>query len=256
MLTGLKIGNPLKICKAKIHIDASVFSRLLDQPAIIRLHYVDLLSIFVIRGHAIIVSELSTGYEMKVQVHHQEVLFKGFFTLHRAELSFEKFDGHMSKPVMRLAIERGDAVAVLTFDSKRRKIVFVRQFRFPMYLVESQKGWILEAVAGTIDDDGHPEVTAVREVEEEIGYVIGRDDLRYITTCSPSPGGLTERIHLYLADISQATRKTSGGGLEEEAEDIEVVELDYEEAFDLVSKGEINDAKTLICLLWLKSVAG
>jgi nudix-type nucleoside diphosphatase (YffH/AdpP family) len=193
---------------------------------------------------------------MKVEIHHQEVLFKGFFTLHRAELSFEKFDGHMSGPVMRLAIERGDAVAVLTYDSKRKKIVFVRQFRFPMYLVEAQNAWILEAVAGTMDDDGQPELTAVREVEEEIGYVIHRKNLQYITTCSPSPGGLTERIHLYLADLSQATAKNKGGGLEEEAEDIQVVELDYDEAFSLVQKGEISDAKTVICLLWLKLMAG
>lgn len=193
---------------------------------------------------------------MKVDIHQQEVLFKGFFTLHRAEVSFEKFDGHMTGPVMRLAIERGDAVAVLTYDSVRKKIVFVRQFRFPMYLVAADNAWILEAVAGTIDEDGHPELTAVREVEEEIGYVISREQLQYITTCSPSPGGLTERIHLYLADISQATRKNRGGGLEEEAEDIEVVEMDYDEAFRLVKKGEISDAKTLICLLWLKTLAG
>lgn len=192
---------------------------------------------------------------MKVDIHNQEILFKGFFTLHRAELSYEKFDGRMCGPVMRLAIERGDAVAVLTYDSVRKKIIFVRQFRFPMYLVEPKNAWILEAVAGTIDDDGHPEVTAIREVEEEIGYVISREQLQYLTTCSPSPGGLTERIHLYLADLSQTEQKHKGGGLEEEAEDIEVLEVDYEEAFSLVKNGKINDAKTLICLLWLKLLA-
>ncbi len=189
---------------------------------------------------------------MKVELYKREQLYKGFFTLHRAELAFEQFNGAMSPTVTRLAIERGDAVAVLVHDSQRKKIILVKQFRYPIYLTDPQQGWLLEVVAGTIEENHAPEETAVREVAEEIGYVAQKEQLRYLTTCCPSPGGLTERIHLYGLDVHAGQKKHAGGGLKEETEDIQVVELDYMQAFTMVETGAIRDAKTLICLLWLQ----
>jgi nudix-type nucleoside diphosphatase (YffH/AdpP family) len=195
---------------------------------------------------------LSHEKPMKVEIFKKEQLYKGFFTLHRANLSFERYNGAMSRPVTRLAIERGDAVAVLAYDSFRKKIIFVKQFRFPLYLVEPRQGWVLEVPAGAIDHDHEPDETAIREIEEEIGYVVQKEQLRFLTICYPSPGGLTERIHLYLLDVREEQKIHSGGGLEEEAEDIKVVELGYEETFAMVRSGEICDAKSLICLLWFQ----
>lgn len=189
---------------------------------------------------------------MKVTLHKSEQLYKGFFTLHRAELSFEQFDGAMSPTVARLAIERSDAVAVLTYDSARKKIILVKQFRYPLYLTDPQQGWLLEIVAGSIETGQQPHETAVREVEEEIGYVVHQEQLRYLTACYPSPGGLTERVYLYSLDVRNGQKKHAGGGLTEEAEDIQVVELDYAQVFAMVESGRICDAKTLICLLWLQ----
>lgn len=189
---------------------------------------------------------------MKVDIHKTEQVYKGFFTLHRAELSFEKFDGTMSRPVSRLAIERRDAVAVLTYDSRRKKILLVKQFRFPMYMIHPESSWMLEVVAGTIEANQPPEETALREIEEEIGYGLAKESLHFLTLCCPSPGGLTERIYLYLADVQAGQRKHGGGGLIEEAEDIQVVEMDYEETFNAMAAGRICDAKTLICLLWFQ----
>ncbi len=189
---------------------------------------------------------------MKVEIHRSERLYEGFFTLHRTELSFEKFNGDMSRPVTRLAVERGDAVAVLCYHSLKRTILLVKQFRFPMYLADPGQGWLLEVVAGSIEAGQQAEETALREIEEEIGYAVAEKNLHYITTCCPSPGGLTEHIHLYLADLHLGVKKNNGGGLEEEAEDIQVVELAYAEAFAKAANGEICDGKSLICLLWFQ----
>jgi len=189
---------------------------------------------------------------LKVEIHRNERLYEGFFTLHRTELSFEKFNGDMSRPVTRLAVERGDAAAVLCYHSLKRTILLVKQFRFPMYLADPGQAWLLEVVAGSIEAGQQPEETALREIEEEIGYAVPEKKLRYVTTCCPSPGGLTERIHLYLADVHTGVKKNNGGGLEEETEDIQVVELDYAEAFAKTANGEIRDAKSLICLLWFQ----
>ena len=189
---------------------------------------------------------------MKVEIFQNEQQNRGFFILHRADLAFEKFNGDMSQPVARMAIERGDAVAVLMYDSQRKKVILVRQFRYPMYLVTPQQSWLLEAVAGMIEAGQTPEESALREVEEESGYVVPLESLRFLTTCCPSPGGLTERIHLYCVDVCQGYRRHAGGGLAEEAEDIELVELDYQAAYAMLERGEILDAKTIISLLWIQ----
>jgi nudix-type nucleoside diphosphatase (YffH/AdpP family) len=189
---------------------------------------------------------------VKVEIYQNEQQNKGFFILHRADLAFEKFNGDMSQPVARMAIERGDAVAVLMYDSQRKKIILVKQFRFPMYLVTPQQSWLLEVVAGMIEAGQTPAESAVREMEEEAGFVVPEDSLRFLTTCCPSPGGLTERIHLYCVDVGEGYRRHAGGGLAEEAEDIELVELDYQAAYAMLERGEIQDAKTIICLLWVQ----
>jgi len=134
------------------------------------------------------------------------------------------------------------------YDSGKKTFVFVKQFRYPIHTVEPENAWTLEAVAGSIENNVTPLETAIKEVEEEVGFRLKPNQLEYIGKCYPSPGGTSERIYLYIADIADCQRTNSGGGLDHEAEDIEVVELGYEETFDKIKSLDICDAKTLITL--------
>ena len=189
---------------------------------------------------------------MRVDVIGVERLFEGFFNLDRASLRFEKFDGTMSDRVTRLNVYRGDATAVLLYDSKRKKVLLVRQFRYPVYTVDPENAWPLEVVAGSVENKTRPMETAVREVEEEAGYSVDKKKLRYVGMCYPSPGGTCERVYLYAVDISGQKKIFTGGGMESEHEDISLVELDYGEVFKKERSGEITDAKTLLLLHWLR----
>ncbi len=189
---------------------------------------------------------------MRVDILKKETLFKGFINLERVLLRFEKFDGEMTEPVTRLHAYRGDAVAVVLYDSQRKVIFLVRQFRYPMYAIEPEAGWTLEVVAGSIENDSSPIETAVREIEEEAGFHVEAEQLQYIGKCYPSPGATSERIYLYAADVANAQRIHQGGGLEHEAEDIEIVEMSYAEAFGNLAKETICDAKSVITLQWLQ----
>ncbi len=189
---------------------------------------------------------------MKVEILKTEKIFEGFMTLTRTLLRFEKFNGEMSKPVVRINVYRGDAVAILVYNAAKETFFLVRQFRFPIYTVEPQDGWTLEVVAGMVEGSSDLKGTAAREIEEEIGYRIDADKLESIGKCYPSPGGMSERIFLFAVDVSGAERVNDGGGLEDETEDIRVEELAYEQVFDLVDKGELCDAKSLITLDWFR----
>lgn len=143
----------------------------------------------------------------------------------------------------REVIDHGDASVVLTVDRARRVAIMVRQWRAPL-IVNGDDPYLLEACAGIVDPGESPEQTARREAEEEIGARIGT--LRRIGTVVPSAGTLTERMHLFVADVSDADRASEGGGKPGEGEDIEVVEIALDRLFDMARRGEIADAKTLI----------
>lgn len=189
---------------------------------------------------------------MRVNIIEKTILFDGFFKLEKAVLQFEQFDGTMSEKVSRLNVYRGDAVAVLLYDSKREKIILVRQFRYPIYTVEPENAWLLEVVAGSIEHSNTPVETAVREVEEEAGYKLVPSQLVSLGKCYPSPGGTSERIYLFAADVAGIDQANDGGGLDDEHEDIQIVELNYSQVFRMIDAGEICDAKSLLTLQWLR----
>ena len=184
---------------------------------------------------------------MEVRILEESREYDGFFKIDKAVLQYEKFNGKMSEEITRLNFERGDSVAALLYDEDRDSIILVKQFRYPAYLNDGP-GWILEVVAG-IMDKGRDAVSVARaELLEEAGYAVG--DLELIGTFYVSPGGTSERIYLYLA---HAHRKIgSGGGLTDEHEDIQVVEIPLDDAMKMVETGEICDAKTIIGLQCLK----
>lgn len=184
---------------------------------------------------------------MKVKILEESREYDGFFKIDKAVLQYEKFDGEMSQEITRLNFNRGDAVAVLLYDESKNSVILVKQFRYPAY-VNNGPGWILEVVAGVMEVDQDAVSVARSELLEEAGYEV--DDLEFISRFYVSPGGTSERIHLYLG---LAHRKIgSGGGLVDEHEDIQVVEIPLDKAMNMIETGEICDAKTIIALQWLK----
>lgn len=184
----------------------------------------------------------------RVEIQNQRVVFDNVFKIEEATLRFERFNGQMSAPVRRLVFERGDSAAALLLNRDTQKVILIKQFRYPTY--EKGPGWLSEVVAGVVDEGEQPEETIRREVREEVGYQVG--DLQPIATFYVSPGGSSERVALYYAEVGDADRVDAGGGRAAEHEDIEQVELSLPELWTALQEGKIVDAKTLIAVQWLQ----
>jgi GDP-mannose pyrophosphatase NudK len=141
---------------------------------------------------------------------------------------------------------RPDAAAVLLYDAQQEKFLLTRQFRLPTYLNQNEDGYIIEACAGLIDEGETPEQAIIREAEEEVGCKISSPE--YIGAFYTSAGGITEYLHLFMTSYNSNAQKIGGGGLPEEGEDIELVEISFDEAHTLLKNKKLNDAKTVMLL--------
>jgi ADP-ribose pyrophosphatase len=190
----------------------------------------------------------------RVEVETVERLYTGFFNLERAVVRHERFDGRMSEPAGILNFDRGDAVAVLLHDPRLDAVCLTRQFRYPAW-VRGGPGWILDVAAGILEPDETPEATARREALEETGLEVA--GLTPILTFYPSPGGCSERVHLYLGEVDLSGRFAGGaaatwrGGLDE-SEDVEAVALPRRLAMAWLEEGRLVEPKSVIGLLWLE----
>ncbi|MDW7679457.1 MAG: NUDIX hydrolase [bacterium] len=188
---------------------------------------------------------------MKVIIKKTQRVLDDIFKVDRSVVQFEKFDGRLSRDVVRLNFVRGDAVAALLINRSQQKVVLVKQFRFPVYTKQPEKSWLLEIVAGVIDDGESPQETIIREIAEETGYMV--DQVQPIGLFYPSPGASNEIIYLYSAEVKAKQQQNQGGGVAAEDEDIQVVEFSFDEIFSLLESGEIVDGKTIIALQWLRA---
>ena len=186
--------------------------------------------------------------DRKVVVEKRSLLLDDYFKVEEAYVSYEKFDGTMSRPVRRLDFVRGDAVAAILFNKQRQRVILVSQFRYAT--LSRGSGWTTEAVAGLIDPGETPEEAVKREILEEAGYEV--ETLEQIFCFYPTPGITSERIVLYCAETCGDGPAVKGGGLEHENEDIQVLDLPLDEAFAQLDRGDIVDAKTIIGLMWLR----
>jgi len=184
---------------------------------------------------------------MKVRILEKSREYDGFFKIDKAVLQHEKFNGKMSEEITRLDFNRGNTVAVLLYDEEKDSVILIKQFRYSAY-VNHGPGWILEIDAGIIDEGRDAVSVAQSELMEEAGYEV--DDLEFISRFYVSPGGTSERIDLYLGIAHQ--RIGSGGGKLSEGEDIQVLEMPFQDAMKMVETSEICDAKTIIALQWLQ----
>jgi ADP-ribose pyrophosphatase len=192
----------------------------------------------------------------KVEILEAEEIYshKRLFRLTRTRLRFECFDGSMSPPVERINFERREAVGVLLMNSENNTVVLVRQFRYPAYAhlclnkgFDPRDAWLLEIVAGVQDANVSLLEIAHKELLEEAGFSETKN-LRELAKVYPSPGGSSELITILCAEVKSKSRHKKGGGLIEEGEDTQVVEVSLSNALEMIKTGEIRDAKTIIAL--------
>ncbi|MEM1363827.1 MAG: NUDIX domain-containing protein [Pseudomonadota bacterium] len=182
----------------------------------------------------------------RVRILEKTLLDDDWAVLTKYRLAWRRGDG-TEQELIRQTYDRGDGAVILPYDPARRTVLLTRQFRLPAFL-NGYDGMLIEAAAGLLDTVD-PETRIREEAEEELGLRLR--DLEQILDVFMSPGSVTERLFFFLARYDSADRISSGGGVIEEGEDIEVIELDLEEALNGIATGRIRDAKTIILLQFL-----
>lgn len=180
----------------------------------------------------------------KIQILQEEVLSDNWYTLKKFTYEYPKKDGS-AQVQMREVYDRGNGATILLYNSARQTVVLTRQFRLPTFVNGNKTGMLIEACAGLLDAD-NPEDCIRREVEEETGYKV--EQVRKIFEAYMSPGSVTEILHFFVAAYDPSMKLNEGGGMEHEQEDIEVLEMPFTKALQMVSTGEIRDAKTIMLL--------
>jgi ADP-ribose pyrophosphatase len=183
-----------------------------------------------------------------VRILEKRRLFEDVFAIDQAVLEFRKHDGSWSPPVRQLCFERGDSVAALIVRRDTNDLVLVSQFRYSTY--EKGPGWMVEIVAGGLDGGESPQAAIVREIREETGYAA--TDVEPITSFYVSPGGTSERVHLFYAEVSGTPAPEGGSFGTGGDEDIALVELSSEKLWEEFTAGRLLDGKTIIALLWYR----
>ncbi|MFB2580601.1 NUDIX domain-containing protein [Herbiconiux sp. P15] len=181
----------------------------------------------------------------RVQVEDVTLLSSNWYVTRTTRIRFQHRDGHWSTED-RETYDRGNGATILLYDAERRTVLLIRQFRFPAYVNGHPTGELLEAPAGLLDEDD-AETAIRREAREETGYAIG--EVEPVFEAYMSPGSVTEKLYFYAAPYEAGDRADAGGGLADEGEDIELVELGIDDALARIGV-DIIDAKTIMLLQW------
>ena len=181
-----------------------------------------------------------------VRIKSVQLLSDNWYVLKTTTFDLKRRDGRW-QTMSRETYDRGNGAVALLYNRVRRTVLLTRQFRFPAY-VNQHDGYLIEAPAGLLDE-ARPEERMHAELEEETGYKV--DKLRPVFDVFMSPGSVTERLHFFVGEYDAESKIGSGGGLEQEGEDIEVIELDADKALAMTASGEIMDAKTIMLLQYL-----
>jgi GDP-mannose pyrophosphatase NudK len=181
---------------------------------------------------------------------HTTVLSDNWYTLKKITYEVDFNDGR-KEIQSREAYDRGNGAAILLYNRNSRTVILTRQFRLPTYINGNADGMLIEVCAGLLDKD-NPEDCIKREVEEEVGYRI--DHVEKVFEAYMSPGSVTEILYFFIAEYTPTMKVSQGGGLQHEQENIEVLELTIEKALEMISAGEIKDAKTIMLLQYLQLV--
>ncbi|WP_287017498.1 GDP-mannose pyrophosphatase NudK [Cycloclasticus sp.] len=178
----------------------------------------------------------------------KKLLSDNWYTLNKYTFDFQKENGQWEQH-QREVYDRGNGATVLLYSAAKQSVILTRQFRLPSYLNGNNDGLLIETCAGLLDGD-EPEICIKKEIEEETGYSV--KTVKKIFQAYMSPGAVTEILHFFIAEYTPQMKISEGGGLAHEQENIEVLELNFEAAYQMIATGDIVDAKTIILLQYAK----
>ncbi|WP_026755671.1 NUDIX domain-containing protein [Sediminibacter sp. Hel_I_10] len=180
---------------------------------------------------------------LKNITHH--LLSNDWATLNRIDYDYQ-FDDGSWKRISRECYNRGNGTAILLYNMEKSTLILTKQFRMPAYENNQEEGMSIEVCAGALDKNEDPETCIIREVEEETGYKINSASL--VLETYMSPGAMTEKLYLFTSEYTDAMKIDTGGGLESENEEIEVMELHISEVLKMIDNKDIIDAKTIMLI--------
>lgn len=177
---------------------------------------------------------------------NRTVLSDKYFTLSQVKFNYQLKDGNWVENKWEV-LERGNAAAALLYNIEKQTVILVKQFRLPAYMNGVEDGFLLEVPAGMLEDDDTSAAEAMkRELLEETGYKI--PELKKVYSAFATPGGSTERFSCFVGEYTDEMKINEGGGLDTENEDIEILEIPFTKAIEMMANGHIIDAKTIMLL--------
>ncbi|MDU2939874.1 MAG: GDP-mannose pyrophosphatase NudK [Enterobacteriaceae bacterium] len=183
----------------------------------------------------------------KIDVIKDKILSENYFVLRNITYDLTRKNGEVIRH-KREVYDRGNGATILLYNRDKHTVVLIRQFRVATWVNGNADGRLIETCAGLLDDD-EPEACIRKEAIEETGYRVG--EVRKVFQLYMSPGGVTEIVHFFIAEYDDSLRANAGGGVEDE--DIEVLEIPFSCALEMVASGEIRDGKTVILLQYLQA---
>ena len=181
--------------------------------------------------------------------HAKRVVYKGFFSVEEHDLSYRKFNNQQSSIITRSALISSDAVIVLPYDPVNDRILLIEQFRAGPYVKGDENPWVLEPIAGLIDEGETPESAGIREAQEEAHLEIKR--LELVARSYPSPGISTEFFHQYIGIVELLDSSDLIAGLSSENEDIRSHIFEYEQFFEMIESRKVKVGPLILLGLWL-----
>ena len=183
----------------------------------------------------------------RIKILKTEILSDNWYVLKK--ITYEYFKNGQWQKQTREAYDRGNGATILLYNKNNKTVILTKQFRLPSFINGNSSGMLIEACAGLLDKD-NAEDCIKRETEEETGYKISH--VQKIFEAYMSPGSVTEILYFFVAEYSASMKVHEGGGIEDEQEHIEVLEIGLDEAMQMISSGEIKDAKTIMLLQYAK----
>lgn len=174
----------------------------------------------------------------------KKLLSDNYYILNRVTFDYLMSSGEWVTQ-MREVYDRGDGAGILLYNKEKQTVILTKQFRMPTYLNDNKDGFLVEIAAGMLDKD-NPEACVIRETEEEVGYRL--KSVKKVYEAYSSPGVMTEKMHFFIGEYTDAMKVNDGGGLESEHEDIEVLEMPFQNAVNMLNNGEIVDTRTIVLL--------
>lgn len=174
----------------------------------------------------------------------KKLLSDNYYILNRVTFDYLMSSGEWVTQ-MREVYDRGDGAGILLYNKEKRTVILTKQFRMPTYLNDNKDGFLVEIAAGMLDKD-NPEACVIRETEEEVGYRL--KSVKKVYEAYSSPGVMTEKMHFFIGEYTDDMKVNEGGGLDSEHEDIEVLEMPFQNAVNMLNNGEIVDTRTIVLL--------